>query len=316
MTARDGRSDAATLFCDRAAGALGRFEPEDEELGVVETIVHRLDGLPLAIELAASRLVICTLDELDEALTDPLGVLTEPGTARQEGLASTIAWSYDLLDPELQVLFDRMSVFDGEVELSMAAAVVGGPPIDCSVESGLGILADQSLLTVRRSPGGTRYGMLETLRTFANYQLEQRGEADAVRCRFLDHMVAWTERAHRGVCSADELRWHRAIVGNWHHIRSAVDLACRRDAGDAGCRLITALLYWATTRMSIEVGTWSEAVLALPSAADHPLRSVVAISCSNAAHVRLDTVTRDERSALAFVRRSGSAEPTNPSCHW
>ena len=157
-----GTSDAMRLFCERAAAVLGSFQPSDADVAVIDEICRRLDGLPLAIELATARLSAMTVAELRAHLDDRLEVLTRRRgvNARHQSLRATVAWSYDLLTDVEQSFFDELSVFGADFGAGAARAVGGDTTVP--VEDLLMSLVDKSLLTADRGPLGTRFRQLET----------------------------------------------------------------------------------------------------------------------------------------------------------
>ena len=170
-------------------------------------------------------------------------------------------------------------------------------------------LVDKSLLTANRGPLGTRFRQLETVRQYGEARLQGRGGMPASMRRQLDHYVEWTESADAGIKSPDELHWHQWFTAEWPNVRNVFRWACTVDDGDAACRLVSATLWWATSRMRLEAERWCELALGLPSAADHPLRPVVLAGASLFAHTRGDR-DRDRRSlerARAEERRLGVA---------
>ena len=175
--------DATEFFTARAQAVDPRFEPSS----VVEKLCSRLDNLPLALELAASRIAVLSPEQLLGRLSERLDLLkagrgVDP---RQQTLRATIEWSYDLLDEDEQVLFERLSVFAGGCALEAAEEV-------CAAEiDTLQSLIDKSLL--RRQ--GERFWMLETIKEYAAERLEQRGEAMVLSDRHADHFIALAERA-------------------------------------------------------------------------------------------------------------------------
>jgi len=283
-----GTSDAIELFCERATGVLGRFHPSDADFAVIDVICRRLDGLPLAIELATARLSAMSLAELRTHLDDRFELLTRARgvSARQQSLRATVAWSYDLLTAAEQSFFDRLSVFGADFS-SGAARAVGGD-IDTPVDDLLMSLVDKSLLTTTRGPLGSRFRQLETLRQYGEARLDARGGTVASMRRQLDHYVAWAESADRGIKGPDELRWHRGFTAEWPNVRNVLRWACDVDDGDAACRLVSATLWWATTRMRLEAERWCDLALGLASASDHRLRPVIAAGAALFAHMRND----------------------------
>ncbi|AXE24841.1 ATPase [Streptomyces globosus] len=181
-----GRSEAAALFLERAA-AVGRA-PDPAEYGHVTALCERLDGMALAIELAAARWSTLGLDGLTAGLSDQLRILAGGPRAdgRHRSVRAVLDWSHDLLTPEDRALLRRVSVFAVPFTAQAAADVAGFAPLDAAaVADGLGRLAEQSLLTVTAAPGGTRYHALETIRQYGTELLAGTGELGGVRGRHL-----------------------------------------------------------------------------------------------------------------------------------
>jgi predicted ATPase/class 3 adenylate cyclase len=305
----EGASDAMRMFCERAAAVLGGFQPSDADVAVVDEICRRLDGLPLAIELATARLSAMSVPELRAHLDDRLEVLTRRRgvSARHQSLRATVAWSYDLLSDVEQSFFDELSAFGTDFGVEAARAVGGDTTVP--VEDLLMSLVDKSLLTANRGPLGTRFRQLETVRQYGEARLQGRGGVPASMRRQLDHYVEWTESADAGIKSPDELHWHQWFTAEWPNVRNVFRWACTVDDGDAACRLVSATLWWAMSRMRLEADRWCELALEVPSAADHPLRPVVLAGAALLAHLRGDW-DRDRQSferARAEVRRLGVA---------
>ncbi len=298
------RSDAARLFCERAAAVLDGFQPSDGDLAIIGEICRRLDGLPLAIELATARLSAMSLDELRAHLDDRFELLVRRRgvNARHQSLRATVAWSYDLLTDEEQSFFDQVAVFGADFGPDAARAVGGetSAPVDDLLTS----LVDKSLLIATRGPRGTRFRQLETVRQYGEARLQARGEVALSMRRQLDHYVAWTEAADAGIRGPDELRWHEAFAADWPNVRNAFRWACAVDDGDAACRLVRASLWWATSRTKLEAERWCELALSVPSAADHPLRPAVLAGAALFAHTRGDE-DGDRRSLEAARAEQG-----------
>ena len=179
-------SAAVALFVERAQHVSPRFAVgEDGEAGAVVEICRRLDGIPLAIELAASRMAAMTASEVRDRLDQRLRLLVGSRRAleRHHTLRHAVAWSYELLDEPEKALLDRCSVFAGGFDLHSACAVAGFPdvPDDFAVLDLMDALVRKSLLVADRSSGRTRFAMLETIRQFAEEQLVARGEASEIR---------------------------------------------------------------------------------------------------------------------------------------
>ncbi len=233
---------AATLFAERAQ-AVGREVAPDP---TVEAICRRLDGLPLAIELAAARTKILTPDRLLERLDSVLPILTggtRDAPERQRTLRATIEWSYDLLDTELQELFARLSVFVGTFPVE-AADEVCGADLD-----GLAALVDYSLL---KPIGDERFLMLETIREFAVERLEGSDEADELRDRHTGLFRKLAEDAYEHRFAA-EAEWSARLDADQDDLRAALTRLEARDV-DGALELAGALAWFWLSRGLLEEG--------------------------------------------------------------
>ena len=183
--------EAVELFTDRARRARSDFEISDDNAAVVAEICQRLDGLPLAIELAAARVRALSLTEILDSLHDRFRLLTggaRTAVRRQQTLRASVDWSHALLTEPERVLFRRLAVFLGGFDLDAAQAVAGGGDVQrYQVLDQLSLLVDKSLVVAENVRGRTRYRLLETVRQYALEKLGESGEADAVRARHRDH---------------------------------------------------------------------------------------------------------------------------------
>lgn len=189
------RSEAGALFLQRARAVNPSFALAGANASTVAEICRRLDGLPLAIELAATRLRTLSAQALQALLSVRLRVLTggeRDLPDRQRTLQGTIAWSYDLLTPDEQALFRLVSVFAGGFDLDAVATVAGGAPI--AVFDRLGVLVDHSLVRREEREDGDRYGLLETIREFALAQLRERGEEGVARAAHAAYFLRLAEQ--------------------------------------------------------------------------------------------------------------------------
>ena len=202
-------SAAVNLFVDRAHSVVSDFSlAQPGEADAVVEICRRLDGIPLAIELAASRMASMTAIEVRDRLDQRFRLLvgSRRGLARHQTLRHAVAWSYDLLDEPEKVLLERCSVFAGGFDLHSACAVTGSDDVDdFAILDLLDALVRKSLLVADRSSGRTRFSMLETIRQFAEEQLVARGEASEIRAahsryfagREADIMALWDSPRQR-----------------------------------------------------------------------------------------------------------------------
>jgi predicted ATPase/DNA-binding CsgD family transcriptional regulator len=237
-------SPAVQLFVTRAQAARPSFAMTEANVAAVEAICRRLEGLPLAIELAAARVRHLTAQELAARLVaedggTALGVLArgpQDAPARQRTLRYAIAWSYDLLTEQEQALFRRLSVFIGGFTLESAEAVVnatGDAVID--VVEGIAALVDQSLLRLEEEPGGaSRYVMLETVREFALEQLVASGEEEAVQRAHAAYFLSLAERASPQLHTEHQQVWLARLQAEQANLREALARSeQRRDVASA-----------------------------------------------------------------------------------
>ena len=187
-------SEALSLFADRARRARPDFELTDDNIACVTEICRRLDGMPLAIELAAARVRALSLTEILDSLHDRFRLLTggsRTAVLRQQTLRASVDWSHALLTEAERVLFRRLAPFMGGFDLDAAQAVGGGDDVErYQVLDMLGLLVDKSLVVAEDCGGRTRYRLLETVRQYASEKLGESGEADTVRSRHCDYYAA------------------------------------------------------------------------------------------------------------------------------
>src|SRR5215213_461795 len=256
-------SPAVRLFVTRAQAVRPDFEMTAANAAAVEAICRRLDGLPLAIELAAARVRHLTPEELASRLVGEvrgaaLRMLTggpRDAPDRQQTLRYAIAWSYDLLTAAEQMLFRRLAVFVGGFTLEAAEAVVntgGDPEVDVVEE--IAALVDQSLLQQEEeSSGGSRYGMLETVREFALEQLETSGEATTVQAAHQSYFLALAERAAPQLHTEHQQAWLSRLQIEHANLREV--LARAAQSGNVCCALRLAAALW---RFWHRRGYWAE----------------------------------------------------------
>ncbi len=193
-------AEAVELFVDRARDAKRDFVLSDHNAGAVALLCRRLDGIPLAIELAAARVRSLTPDDIVQRLDQRFKLLTRGSRAsleRHQTLRNTVDWSYDLLNPVEQAALNRLSVFAGGADLRAVEAVVSGDDLDpFDVADVLGQLVYKSLVLVDDDErSGPRYRLLETIRQYAQERLEASGEAATLRRRHAEYYVAVAEEA-------------------------------------------------------------------------------------------------------------------------
>jgi predicted ATPase/DNA-binding CsgD family transcriptional regulator len=260
-------SAALRLFVERAQAARPDFVLDDDNAPAVAAICRRLDGLPLAIELAAARVRLLSAPALLTRLAARLPLLAggpRDAPARQQTLAGTIAWSYDLLDAGEQRLFRHLAIFAGGWSLKAAEAVCGAAD-DAGVDilEGVGSLADKSLLhPVEQQDDEPRFGMLETIREFGLERLRAGGEAEAQGRRHAEYFLDLAEAAEPELRASEQLRWLARLDREHDNLRAALGWS---ELGDAhlALRLAGALWwYWWIRGHYREGRDWLERALA------------------------------------------------------
>jgi predicted ATPase/DNA-binding CsgD family transcriptional regulator len=229
-------ADAARLFEVRARQVTAGFRIDDDNASVVAEICRRLDGIPLAIELAAARVRVLAPGQIAAGLSDRFGLLTgglRGAPARQRTLEASLEWSYDLLDDVQRKTLARLSVFAGSFELDAAAAVVAGEEIDRDdVFHLVAGLVEQSLVQVVHRQGRARYRLLETIRMYARQRLSELDVPDRVRGRHLEFHVGLAGRAQAGLTGGQPEPWVARLAADLDDLRAAMDWAA--ESGDLG----------------------------------------------------------------------------------
>ena len=265
-------SAAVSLFIERAQAVSPGFSVAnaDEAAAVVE-ICRRLDGIPLAIELAASRMASMTAGEVRDRLDQRLRLLvgSRRGLERHQTLRHAVAWSYDLLDEPEKALLERCSVFAGGFDLESGCVAMGSDD-DFAVLDLLDALVRKSLLVADRSSGRTRFAMLETIRQFAEEQLVARGEASEIRAahsryfagREADVMALWDSPRQR-----EAYDWFAVELAN---LRTAFRWAADQGDLDVAATLATYAGWLGAMAQTLEPITWAEELIEPARAIDHP----------------------------------------------
>lgn len=253
-------SDAVTLFCRRARDAQTGFGLTADNAAAVAAICRRLDGLPLALELAAARMRALGAAQLAARLADRFALLTsgEPtAPGRQQTLCATIDWSYQLLTPAEQAALRALTVFPAGFDLDAAEAVIGptGAP-DVILR-----LVDKSVVTARHRRGEVRYELLESIRSFAREQAAP-AETQAAHRRHLDHFADLVEREQRRHTNWDTASWCRTVAAEEPNLRAAIATAL--TCGDTDAALRIARGYWTHCMWSgrVEPLDWLDDALA------------------------------------------------------
>jgi predicted ATPase/class 3 adenylate cyclase len=299
-------TDAVRLFVERTRDASASFALTPDNATAVAQLCRRLDGIPLAIELAAARARSMTPEDLLERIDQRFTLLTRGSRAaleRQQTLRRTIDWSYELLRPPEREALLRLSVFAGGCGLPAAEAVVSGGAVDpADAVDVLGQLVDKSLLIVEDHRGRARYRMLETIRQYAQERLDDSGTAPSVRRAHADYYVALAESAGPHLRGPGQLAWARDLAVEIGNFRAAVDWAVEQDSPEPALRVVAPM-----TVQGLEVGEaateWAVAASAIPGADEHPLFATVASWATWGA-----TARRDHDRARATLGRVAAFE--------
>ncbi|CAN5297899.1 LuxR family transcriptional regulator [soil metagenome] len=252
--------ESVRLFIERARAAKGDFEVTNESAPAVAEICVRLDGLPLAIELAAARTKILPPQAMLSRLSNRMKLLKGGARdlpERQRTLRGAIDWSHDLLEEDEQVFFRRASVFVGGLTLEAAEEVCdadGGLELD--VLDGVESLLAKSLLRRQEeeSEEEPRFYMLETIREYATERLEESGEAEAVRRPHAEHYLGLAEEAEPELRGAHQLEWFERLEGEHDNLRAALSWAIEEGRADTALRLAGALWWFWLVRGHLSEG--------------------------------------------------------------
>jgi non-specific serine/threonine protein kinase len=269
-------SDAVALFVQEARAEVPGFEVSGANAATIAEICARLDGLPLAIELAAAQLRVLSPDGLLARLDKRMRLLAggdRDQPARLQTMRDAIAWSYDLLPPPEQALFRRLAVFVGDFSLDAAEAVASDGGAD--VILGLAALVDHSLVRrVERSVAELRFEMLETIREFAVEQLVARGEEADARAHHGAYYLAMAERADQAPFRPEKEDAVRLLEADLQNIRAALEWAADQEDPEPLLRLVIALAwFWDSRSMLTEAVTWFDRAVSASARPPSQLRS-------------------------------------------
>ena len=252
--------EAVRLFVDRAMAALPAFAVTNQNAPALASVCHRLDGIPLALELAAARIRSLSVEEINNKLDNRFRLLTGGSRAalpRQQTLRALIDWSYDLLNAQEKTLLCRLSVFAGGWTLDAAEQVgTGESPSGESIEDWemldlLTSLADKSLVLAQTQGKTTRYGLLETMRQYARDRLTESGESLAVRARHADCFLTLAAEIRPKLSGSEQGQWLEVLEEEHDNLRQAltwysedaVDAEAGEKGAAAGSRLAGFLVY-------------------------------------------------------------------------
>jgi predicted ATPase/DNA-binding SARP family transcriptional activator len=300
--------ESVALFVERAGAVSPNFALTTDNAAEVAEICTRLDGLPLAIELAAARLRVLTPTGLLARLERRLPLLSEGERdlpARQQTLTATIDWSHGLLRAYDQEILARVSVFGGAFTIEAAESICAGAE-NGEVVDAVGRLIEQNLLISSARGAETRFHMLETIREYAHDRLAERGEVDPIRRRLSEYYLGLAEDAERGLRGPQELAWHSVLEAELDNLRAALAYADELADAELALRIAGALgrFWWIHSYLS-EGRRWLEDALdwgtdAAPEVRAKALQAVAGLAWNQG---DLESAKRFAEEALELYRR-------------
>jgi predicted ATPase/class 3 adenylate cyclase len=313
-------SPAVELFVARARAVQPGFVLDDTNADAVAEICRRLDGIPLAVELAAARVTIMTPTDIAARLDQRFQLLTggrRSAAERHQTLHAAIEWSYEMLEPSERRLFDALGVFPAGFGADAVAAVASGEGLEAwaVLDAGAGLVA-KSMILADDSSGSTRYQMLETIRTFARERLEQSGKLDDLFRRHAEHYTLFAEAADVGLAGADEAAWRARIHLELDNLRVAFVRCLILDGDDdvrRALRMVAALTFEAVNDRGLGIGGWAEHLVPRVDLAPPAIRTAVLAAAAFSAQGRNDVDAMREYSEAAL--RDG-VPPDCPGAVW
>lgn len=264
------RYTAVRLFVARAQAHKPDFALTEREASAVAELVARLEGIPLALELAAARVRSLAVADINRRLDDRYRILTggpRVGQPRQQTLRALVDWSYELLQPDEQRLFNRLAAFSGGFDLEAAEQVCGRAPLDPpDVLDTLASLVEKSLVMAEERAGSTRYRLLETLREYAQTRLAASGEEAAIAAGHCSHYFAVAKQVRDGLHGPEQAAWVDRAEADIDNLRRAMRSALTGGDAFLGVKLMVALLlFWLLRGYATEGRSIVRDALALPA---------------------------------------------------
>jgi predicted ATPase/DNA-binding SARP family transcriptional activator len=319
------RSPAVRLFAERVVAVRPGFAVTDHNVAAIASVCRRLDGLPLAIELAAARLRSLPLERLEARLDDRFRLLAAGSPSappRHQTLRAVVGWSWDLLEDEERRFAERLSVFQGTITPDAAGRVYAAASWDsATVQDALSSLVDKSLLQAVDAPE-PRYRMLETIREYGLEQLARGGEIADARVAHAAYFLDLAERAEPWLREGSQVAWIRLLVAEHDNLLAALRFVIGSGHTDIAVRLVAALgMFWTVLANHGEGAHWLRLALEMP--ADAPEEATVAATVfyllntimsggAVAADPALERITARARRAARAAAHPGAAllEPT------
>lgn len=296
------RSEAVQLFAQRCQEIQPDFCVAEQNMAAVAQICRRLDGIPLALELAAPRVKLLSVEQLAARLDDRFRLLvggSRTALPRQQTLRATVDWSYALLSEAEQLLFNRLAVFTGSFELEAAEQIAGslswviGTQVPDILDP-LTHLAEKSLVLVERQSGATRFRLLETLRQYGWERLQEQDETDAIQQRHAEYYLALAEAAEPQLTGPEQKAWLERFGQEHDNLRAA--LVWMEGRPDLRLRLVAAIWrFWYVRGHLVEGRSWLDRALAPSSNMDPQARARALFAAAGLAWAQ-----SDHQQAIAF----------------
>ncbi len=307
---------AVDLFVERAGSVAQGFSADEAE--VISEICRRLDGIPLAVELAASRMASMTAIEVRDRLDHRFRLLVgaRRGLERHQTLRHAVQWSYDLLDEPERTLLERCSVFAGGFDLESARAISGSDD-DFTTLDLLDALVRKSLITADRSSGHTRYSMLETIRQFAEEQLALRGDAEAARTAHSDYFAGKAVHTFSMWDSPRQREAYDWFAVELPNLRTAFRWATAQNDVDNAITIATQSGWFGALVENYEPVTWAEELVEpARDIGDQRFVSVCAIASLCYMFGRADDAVAYSNAGVFALRHCSDAESVGPEQLW
>jgi predicted ATPase/class 3 adenylate cyclase/DNA-binding CsgD family transcriptional regulator len=310
-------SDAVLLFVERAARAHAGFRLDERNRQPVVEICRRLDGIPLAIELAAARVRVLTPAQIAQGLTERFRLLTGSSHTllpRQQTLEASLDWSHALLTELERVVFRRLGVFAATFDLEAAVAVCAADSIEpWQVLDLLTLLVDKNLVAVDDSGDTARYRLLETMRLYARYRLDAAGDDHGASTRHRDYYLARVGQAAPHLAGQHAQEWQARLADDWPNLEAALIYSRDHTEGDELCRLVLGIaLLWSPGGVNWQVPSaaginWVDTALSVVGATGSVQRAELLWARSALAYNLYDfaTMERCGEEGLAIARESG-----------
>ena len=303
--------EAVTLFLDRVASARRSSTAAGENRAAVARICKQLDGMPLAIELAAARTSAMSPVEIDRRLGQRFRLLSDRagGEGRHASLQKVVDWSYDLLTEEQQKFFCRLAVFSGHFDVEAAHAVCGGDDEYATLDM-LASLVDKSMVVATPLRTRTSYWLLETLRHFGGARLT---EADGQRLeeRHGEYFAGLCERSWEGIRRQHSAEWFELLDDEFDNVRAACERALLFQDVDRAVRITGGVFMYNHTRRLPEIYQWLAGALALPGAYQHRLGRHARLHRADAMNMAGDALG-SEVELRAILQEADEADPLRP----